>query len=237
MAFRFPMSTSDPRMHKEEDLTLLQKASQKNTNLRASPQQLDGTVTPAPAPDSTQNILAVEPSPSTGSQRRRIVLADPVAFRYLEEDPSVNVVERKSVLRGYELYMVEQWACSRSSPTLVIVTYTGDEKHSVVVGVLDVPQDESTWSPKLRVYFKAIQQFHARPKRTPLGELMLTNLSSFPSALTVIPVPDGDIKLHRQEFIVNEDLKRLGCSGRSGMTLSEPTPCRQSQIPATIQNQ
>ncbi|KAK8122381.1 hypothetical protein PG984_011051 [Apiospora sp. TS-2023a] len=230
MAFRFPMPTSDGRIHKEEDITLLRKASQRNTNLRAGQQQPDGTVTSAPVPDSSQTIPAVEPSPPTGPQRRRIVLADPVAFRYLEEDQSVNVIERKSVLRGYELYMVEQWACSRTSPTLVIVTYTGDEKHSVVVGVLDVPQDESSWSPKLRVYFKAIQQFHARPKSTPLGELMLTNLSSFPSALTVIPVPDGDINLHRQEFIVNEDLKRLGCSGRSGMTLSEPTPAAKAKF-------
>ncbi|KAK8064861.1 Protein STB2 [Apiospora phragmitis] len=226
------MPASDARIHREEDITLLRQASQRNTNLRASPQQLDGTITSAPASDSTQQMTpaVLESAPPAGPQRRRIVLADPVAFRYLEEDPSVNVIERKSVLRGYELYMVEQWACSRSSPTLVIVTYTGDEKHSVVVGVLGVPQDESTWSPKLRVYFKAIQQFHARPKETPLGELMLTNLSSFPSALTVIPVPDGDIKLHRQEFIVNEDLKRLGCSGRSGMTLSEPTPAAKAKF-------
>ena len=230
MDFRFP--TSDGRDQREEEITLLRKASHRNNHLRASQQQqLDGTVASAPAPDSTQIApAAVEAAPPAGPQRRRIVLADPVAFRYLEEDPSVNVIERKSVLRGYELYMVEQWACSRSSPTLVIVTYTGDEKHSVVVGVLGVPQDESTWTPKLRVYFKAIQQFHARPKGTPLGELMLTNLSSFPSALTVIPVPDGDIKLHRQEFIVNEDLKRLGCSGRSGMTLSEPTPAAKAKF-------
>ncbi|KAK6860155.1 Protein STB2 [Apiospora arundinis] len=232
MAFRFPLNTSDARVHREEDITLLRKASHRNNNPRASQHQLDGTVASAPAPDPTQTVPAVAEAapPLTGPQRRRIVLADPVAFRYLEEDPSVNVIERKSVLRGYELYMVEQWACSRSSPTLVIVTYTGDEKHSVVVGVLGVPQDESTWTPKLRVYFKAIQQFHARPKTTPLGELMLTNLSSFPSALTVIPVPDGDIKLHRQEFIVNEDLKRLGCSGRSGMTLSEPTPAAKAKF-------
>jgi len=59
---------------------------------------------------------------------------------------------------------------------------------------------------------------------------MVTNLSSFPSALTVIPVPDGDIKKHRQSFIVNEDLKRLGCSGRSGMSLSEPTKATQDKF-------
>jgi hypothetical protein len=112
----------------------------------------------------------------------------------------------------------------------VIVTFTGDQKHSVVVGVLGVPVDESTWSPRLRLYFKAIQQYHARPKETPLGELMVTNLSSFPSALTVIPVPDGDIRKHRQIFIVNEDLKRLGCSGRSALTLSDPTTATQDRF-------
>ncbi|RYO90475.1 hypothetical protein DL763_005324 [Monosporascus cannonballus] len=173
---------------------------------------------------------AAETSSSPGPQRRHLVFPDPVAFRYLEEDPCVSVVERREKLQGYELYLVEQWACSRQSPTLVIVTYTGDEKQSVVVGVLSVPADEDAWSPRLRVYFKAIQQYHARPKETPLGEVMVTNLSSFPSALTVIPVPDGDIKAHRKEFIVNEDLKRLGCSGRSGLTLTEPTGASKSKF-------
>ena len=148
-----------------------------------------------------------ENNPSPGPNRRHVVFPDPIAFRYLEEDPCVKVVERKLTLKGYELYLVEQWACSRQSPTLVIVTYTGDERHSVVVGILSVPDDENAWSTKLRVYFKAIQQFHARPRETPLGEVMVTNLSSFPSALTVISVPDGDIRKHRQEFIVNENFR------------------------------
>ncbi|KAM0329331.1 hypothetical protein ACHAQA_004636 [Verticillium albo-atrum] len=59
---------------------------------------------------------------------------------------------------------------------------------------------------------------------------MVTNLSSFPSALTVIPVPDGDIRTHRKLFIVNEDLKRLGCSGRSGMSLTDPTPATHAKF-------
>lgn len=112
----------------------------------------------------------------------------------------------------------------------MIVTYTGDPAHSVVVGVLSVPTEEKDWSPRLSVYFRAIQQYHARPKETEVGELMVTNLSSFPSALTVIPIPDGDIRKHRQIFIINENLKRLGCSGRSGMTLSDPTPATQAKF-------
>lgn len=99
--------------------------------------------------------------------------------------------------------------------------------------MLSVPADEDEWSPRLKVYFKALQIYHARPKETELGELMVTNLSSFPSALTVIFVPDGDIKRHRQAFIVNEDLKRTGCSGRSGMTLSDPTPATQAKFSTT----
>jgi hypothetical protein len=98
------------------------------------------------------------------------------------------------------------------------------------VSILGVPEDEKDWSPRLRAYFRAIQQYHARPKETEFGELMVTNLSSFPSALTVILVPDGDIRAHRQAFIVNENLKRLGCSGRSGMTLTEPTPATQAKF-------
>ena len=142
----------------------------------------------------------------------------------------MTVVQRRHVLPGYELYLVEQWACSRQSPTVVIAAYTGDPNHSVVVGVLEAPADEKDWSPRLRVYFRAIHQYHARPKETEIGELMVTNLSSFPSALTVIAVPEGDIRKHRQVFIVNEDLKRLGCSGRSGLTLADPTSATQAKF-------
>ncbi|WDK11116.1 hypothetical protein CGRA01v4_02395 [Colletotrichum graminicola] len=224
MAFRFPFPTNDPRMHREEELTLARVASQRGGN-RPSP--LDTPLPPEPQKEASTEPAV--PSPLS-AMKRKWVFADPVAFRYLESDPSVTVLERRGVLQGYELYLVEQWACSRKSPTLVIVTYTGDPKHSVVVGVLAVPADESIWSDRLRFYFKAIHQYHARPKETPLGDVMVTNLSSFPSALTVIPVPEGDIRTHRQAFIVNENLKRLGCSGRSGMNLSDPTPATQAKF-------
>ena len=126
--------------------------------------------------------------------------------------------------------MVEQWACSRTQPTFVITTYTGDPSHSIVVGILSVPTDESSWSPRLKVYFKALNQYHARRKETPLGLLTVTNLSGFPSSLTVVPVPDGDLKNHRDDFFVNENLKRLGCSGRVSLTLAAPTGATQAKF-------
>lgn len=150
--------------------------------------------------------------------------------RYLEEDPSTTVLERRRRLQGYELYVVEQWACSRVHPTFVITAYTGLEQHSIFVSVLSVPTNEDLWSPRLRVYIKAVTQFHARKKETPLGTLMVTNLSGFPSALNVILVPDGDVKQHRADFYVNENLKRMGCSGRAGLNLSPPIGATQAKF-------
>lgn len=177
----------------------------------------------------TSERVPEEPSPENDERNavkpghQRFVLNDPVAFRYLEEDPSTTTLERRKELQGYECYIVEQWTTSRTHPTFVITTYTGDPAHVIVVGVLSVPTDESQWSPRLRVYFKALNQYHARRRDTPLGTLMVTNLSAFPSSLTVIPVPDGDLKKHRFDFFVNENLKRLGCSGRVGLTLVPPS--------------
>ncbi|POS84598.1 hypothetical protein EPUL_004364, partial [Erysiphe pulchra] len=161
---------------------------------------------------------------------KQFVFTDPVAFRYLEEDPTTVVHERHGILEGYQLYIVEQWACSRIHPTFIINTYTGDPDHRVIVGVLGVPADENTWSTRLRLYFNATNKLYARLQETPFGILMVTNLNCFPSALTIIPVPDGDVKRHRYSFLVNENLKRLGCSGRSGISLSPPTGATQAKF-------
>ncbi|EOD52047.1 putative sin3 complex subunit protein [Neofusicoccum parvum UCRNP2] len=178
--------------------------------------------------DARRDPEAAQPAeqPQRGAVQaghQRFVLTDSVAFRYLEEDPSTVVLDRRRVLEGYECYIVEQWACARSHPTFVITTYTGDASHKVVAGVLSVPTDEKSWSLRLRIYFKALSQYHARSRDTPLGTLMITNLSAFPSSLTVIPVPGGDVRKHRESFFVNENLKRLGCSGRVGITLAPPS--------------
>ena len=140
------------------------------------------------------------------------------------------MLERRGELVGYEVYIVEQWACSRVDPTFVITTFTGLLHHTAVVSVLSVPINEEEWSPRLRVYLKAISKFHARRKETPLGVLMVTNLSGFPSALNVIAVPNGDVKSYREDFIVNEDLKRLGCSGRAGMSLASPVRATETKF-------
>ncbi|KAL7939487.1 hypothetical protein V8C35DRAFT_286782 [Trichoderma chlorosporum] len=217
-----PSFSQDGRVYRDEDVSGLSKLDRKTSR-------------PLP-PEGTANLPEmhmVDSRPAGSSAalpQRHLVFPDPIAFKYLENDPCVQVVQRRSVLRGYDLYLVEQWACSRKPPTLVIATYTGNEKDSIVVGVLAVPADESLLSEEVRLYLKKTEQNHARPRNTELGEIMITNLSNFPSSLTVIAVPDGDLRQHRHLFIVNEDLKRLGCSGRSGLTLTEPTEATQSKF-------
>ena len=105
----------------------------------------------------------------------------------------------------------------------MIIAYTGDPSHVIKVGILSVPADEESWSPRLRVFFRTLAQYHARKKETPLGTLLITNLNAFPSSLTIIPLPDGNSRKHREVFYTNENLKRLGCSGRVGISLSEPS--------------
>ncbi|CZT04462.1 related to SIN3 protein-binding protein STB2 [Rhynchosporium graminicola] len=222
--FAFP-NVHDPQMHREDILTLSRTTSQQQTRTLGS-----ANANGSPASPMTRQLPPAARDSSHLTQRRNVVFADPLAFRYLEDDPLAVIIERRGMIVGYELYLVEQWACSRTHPTFIIATYTGDPNHVAWVGVLGLPADEDTWSPKIRVYFKAVAQFHARPKDTPKGMLMVTNLSSFPSALTVIPVPDGDITKHRGDFVVNENLKRLGCSGRSGMSLTAPAGATQAKF-------
>ncbi|KAJ5763601.1 hypothetical protein N7533_002282 [Penicillium manginii] len=193
----------------------------------------------APA-DAGKSPEAIRSSPASNTNdpvperlprgHQRIVFTDPVALRYLEEDPSTDVLHRREFLQGYEIYIVEQWACSRSHPTFVISTYTGDPSHTVVAGVLSVPTDETTWSPRLQMYFDAMKKYHARSKETSLGTIMVTDLGSFPSSLMVIPVPEGDIRKHRNDFIVNENLKRLGCAGRAGLKLQRPLAATEAKF-------
>ena len=129
------------------------------------------------------------------------------------------MVDNNAELIGYELHIVEQWACSRRFPTPFVLTFTGLHDHRISVGVLEAPKDEQAWPPRLKMYMKAVSSHHARTKETALGIVMVTNLSGFPSILTVINVSKKSMRHCRERFAVNENLKRLGCSGRAGLNL------------------
>jgi hypothetical protein len=51
---------------------------------------------------------------------------------------------------------------------------------------------------------------------------MVSNLQSFPSHLNLIQISDGDYEEHLLKLHLNLNMKRLGCSGRSALTLGLP---------------
>ena len=169
-------------------------------------------------------------SPATSTRYQRFVMTDIVASRYLEEDPQTTVLARRQKIEGYEIYLVEQWACSRTHPTFLITTYTGNPSDTVLATVISVPADESQWSKPMQLYFNSLNEYHARRRETPYGTLMITNLNGFPSSLTVIPIPGGDTRKFREIFFVNENLKRLGCSGRLGINLEPPSSATEAKF-------
>ncbi|KAH6642932.1 hypothetical protein C7974DRAFT_112948 [Boeremia exigua] len=169
-------------------------------------------------------------SPASPTRRQRFAMTDMIASRYLEEDPQTTVLARRQQIEGYEAYVVEQWACSRTHPTFFITTYTGNPQDVVLVTIISVPADETQWSKPMQLYFKSLDEYHAKRRETPYGTLMITNLSSFPSSLTVLPIPGGDMRKYRELFLVNENLKRLGCSGRLGIKLAPPSGATEAKF-------
>ncbi|KAH9863869.1 hypothetical protein J1614_009801 [Plenodomus biglobosus] len=228
-----PLSISPP----------LRTNTEKEPRRQVPPSQTTSTdpkATPPSRPTPASNLGAADmggdeastASPASPTMHKRFVMTDIVAARYIEEDPTTTctVLARRQKIEGYEIYIVEQWACSRTHPTFLITTYTGNPEDVVLATLLSVPADETQWSPHMRLYFKSLNDFHARRKETSYGTLMITNLSGFPSSLTVIPVPGGDVKKYREPFIVNENLKRLGCSGRLGIQLAPPSGATQAKF-------
>ena len=125
-------------------------------------------------------------------------------------------------IRGFEIYIVEQWACERKYGT-VITAFTGDSEHEIKVGKVNLPLDTSKWSDKLMHFFQEIAESGAKPKKTEEGFLFITNLSSFPSNLNLLPIPCGCVLDTWEYFKVNVNLRRMHCGGRSALLLCSPS--------------
>ena len=59
------------------------------------------------------------------------VFSDPIAFRHLAQEEGTEIVEENVLISGYQVYIVEQWACSRVHSVFVVTTFTGEETNQV----------------------------------------------------------------------------------------------------------
>lgn len=51
---------------------------------------------------------------------------------------------------------------------------------------------------------------------------MVTSLANFRSEYTIVHIPSGNFLDVRDQLYTNVDLLRMGCGGRSALTLEEP---------------
>lgn len=63
-----------------------------------------------------------------------------------------------------------------------------------------------------------------------MGVLYVTNLGTFASFLNLIHVPNGDFEAHIQNFNLNLNLRRLGCSGRGALTFTPPSDAQKDRF-------
>ncbi|TFK75888.1 hypothetical protein BDN72DRAFT_355244 [Pluteus cervinus] len=137
-------------------------------------------------------------------------------------------------LEGYQMYAVEKWVVDRR-PIPVLSVYTGDASHKITFTafkpspLLSPAEAQAEWD-------KAIHHLRAdgaRPKQTPHGTLMATSLAHFRSDYTIVYIPNGNYLAAREQLYTNINLLRTGCSGRSALTLEEPSDTTKDRFIST----
>ncbi|KAH8105824.1 hypothetical protein BXZ70DRAFT_966334, partial [Cristinia sonorae] len=145
-----------------------------------------------------------------------------------------EVVQDNIELEGYQLYAVEKWCVvvERRRQVTVLAVFTGDRRHRITVTALSpsscLPQVEAT-----AMWEKAMHQLRrdgARPKDTEQGVIMVTSLANFRSDFTIVHIPKGNFLDVREQLYTNINLLRMGCSGRSALTLEEPSDATKDRF-------
>lgn len=197
---------------------------------------------------------APPPAPKIQVEMTQYLICDSSVTNLFKNEKNCVVVQEGVEITGYELYIVEQWACERKL-NCVIISYTGNPHHTIVANIVALPQkkqpdthlENSDWKEKITApesvsspfelfpatacaYFEELYNNHVHPKTTEKGTIYVSNLSSFPSNLNLIPVPKGNLESVRVLFAVNENIKRTGCGGRSVLTLSQPSVATEDKF-------
>lgn len=157
---------------------------------------------------------------------------DSVGERWIGRKSRLEIAEKRVELQGYQMYAVEKWIVERIRPVTVLIVYTGDSSHKITVTVLK-PADCLTHQEgelELKLSVQHLRKDGARPKQTPLGILMVTSLANFRSDYTIVQIPDGDFLAVQERLYCNINLLRMGCSGRSAVTLEEPSETTEDRF-------
>ncbi|KAJ3741121.1 hypothetical protein DFH05DRAFT_305490 [Lentinula detonsa] len=139
-----------------------------------------------------------------------------------------NATQEGILLEGYQMYAVDKWVLDRQQVPILVV-HTGDAAHKITVSALS-PPSQTDWDTVL-AWLK--RHANAKPKETPYGSLLVTSLAQFRSDFTIVQIPDGNLESAKPQLFTNINLLRMGCSGRSGLTLEEPSDTTKDRFIST----
>ncbi|KAI0765510.1 hypothetical protein BC629DRAFT_1596637 [Irpex lacteus] len=163
-------------------------------------------------------VHTVPPSPDPNA-------SPPTSVDWVGGGCRFEVVEEQIELWGYQIYAVEKWVVDRHRPVTVLTVLTGDPNHKITVTAISPSSNLSSIEAQLE-WEKAIHLLRrdgARPKETNHGVIMVTSLANFRSDFTIVHIPGGNYLDVREQLYTNINVLRMGCSGRSALTLEEPS--------------
>ncbi|KAI8978415.1 hypothetical protein BDB01DRAFT_799769 [Pilobolus umbonatus] len=141
----------------------------------------------------------------------------------------LTVICEKKELRGYQIYIVEQWVCDRNEPSNIVKVFTGDDSHVIQVAIIGIPVSLLR-NPTLEIKRLLNDSSHLKLKPTPDGEIMLVDLTELRFDRDPILVPNGDYDACITQAYVNINLRRTNCTGRISLTLLSPNPTSEEKF-------
>ncbi|TPX45991.1 hypothetical protein SeMB42_g02777 [Synchytrium endobioticum] len=137
--------------------------------------------------------------------------------------PQINLIEPRTYLPGFCLYVQLDWLISRDHIGNSFLCYTGDSSQSVKVAILEL-DPTAAHEPVLQRIFSEYERDALATKRTQLGVAVCAQPDMFgDAAVQCVLIPDGDYEANIDNLYVNVNLKRFGCGERSILTCRPPT--------------
>ncbi|CAG8461016.1 2771_t:CDS:10 [Ambispora gerdemannii] len=156
-----------------------------------------------------------------------LVFCEYKSIKDLATECNISVIHTEQFLEGYQIYIVEQWVSDRKKPYNTVTIFTGDAK----VYIINLEKEKlQPYPKKLQQLFDSLEQDNTRPKDTALGTIMVTNLSTLPSSLNMVLVPDGDYESNINHFYINLNLRKVGCSHRRALSLEPSSEAQQEKF-------
>lgn len=195
-----------------------------------------------PKPAAAPEVLPSRSRSVSASEHELIsyIFPDFNAVKYFQKEFKMlnefYIVE-ETECSGFEIYLVDQWIRARKIGTVVSAFHGNYESKVKVIKFTIVKKPPKQYPPRFQEYLNEVLLNHATFKKRDLASelgtevtdgdeegtqpettpefLLVTNITALPSNLNLIPIPGGDTRKVESIFLINSNLRKLNCGGRS----------------------